>query len=286
MVYIVTALPCEASPIVRKYGLKRDSCRYFPLYRGDGMCLIVSGVGKMSAAIATAYLLAYDTGLGQTGGEKGLAIINIGVCGAFHQRYPIGTPLLVNKVIDHETGNQYFPDILIEHPFEEGSLETYNHVVRQEDVLSGRVEPQADLADMEASGFFQAASRFLSPHQIYIIKVIGDYLDVVDFDRQRVAHCISGIMGLLDGFIKGVEGLCRVEGDVLTPDERQQLEKVKESLRLTVTQSHQLMDAATRYKLRTGRQLPDLTEFTQIQIKVKAEGKKAFERIRRLLLYE
>ncbi|MDN5276579.1 MAG: hypothetical protein PWR01_544 [Clostridiales bacterium] len=287
MIYIVTALPCEASPIVKKYDLKRDdACRHFPLYRSDGMFLIVSGVGKMASAIATAYLIAQNVKRDEAGAEEGLAIINIGVCGTLNQRYPIGTPLLIHKVIDHETGKQYFPDILIEHPFEEGSIETHNDVVRREDVLSGRVELQADLVDMEASGFFQAASRFLAPHQIYVIKVVGDYLDVVDFDRQRVAQCISGALDAVDGFIKQVEGLCRVEGDVLTPDERRQLEKVKESLRLTVTQSHQLVDMARRYKLRTGRPLPDLSEFIQTRVKVKAEGRKALERIRRLLLYE
>ncbi|MFO7153885.1 MAG: hypothetical protein DIU64_002850 [Caldicoprobacter oshimai] len=287
MIYIVTALPCEASPIVKRYDLKRDdACRHFPLYRGDDMFLIVSGVGKMASAIATAYLIAQNVKRDEAGGEEGLAIINIGVCGALHQRYPIGTPLLIHKVIDHETGKQYFPDILIEHPFEEGSIETHNDVVRREDVLSGRVELQADLVDMEASGFFQAASRFLAPHQIYVIKVVGDYLDVVDFDRQRVAQCISGALDAVDGFIKQVEGLCRVEGDVLTQDERLQLERVKESLRLTVTQSHQLVDMARRYKLRTGRPLPDFSEFAQTRVKVKAEGRKALERIRRLLLYE
>jgi len=286
MIYIVTALPCEASPFIERYGLKRDDCRHFSLYRGQDMSLIVSGVGKMASAIATTYMLARNLKPGQAGGEEDLAIINIGVCGALHRRYLIGAPLLIHKVVDHETGKQYFPDILIEHPFEEGSVETHNHVIRRQDVLSGRVELQADLVDMEASGFFQAASRFLAPHQIYVIKVVGDYLDVADFDRQRIARCISRTLDAVDGFITQIEGLCTTEGDVVTSYERRQLEDVKQSLRLTVTQGHQLMDMARRYKLRTGRSLPDLSEFIQIEVRIKAEGKKAFERIRRLLLYE
>lgn len=286
MVHIVTALPCEASPIIEKYGLKRDECRHFPVYRGRGLSLIVSGVGKMASTIATTYLLVQDLNTGQAEEGECLVIINLGVCGAFHRRYPVGTPLLINKVIDHETGKQFFPDILIEHPFEEGSLETHNRVVKQEDILSGLVKPQADLVDMEASGFFQAASRFLSPHRIYIVKVVGDFLDAVDFDRQRVARCISKNLDAVDGFIKRLEDLCIENGDGLTAGERRQLEKVKEALRLTVTQSHQLMDMARRYKLRTGRPLPDLSEFMQVRVKVKADGKKAFEMIRRVLLDE
>lgn len=286
MVCIVTALPYEASPLIKKYYLKQEGSRYFPIYRGNGISLIVSGVGKMASAIATTYLLAQNLTPGQAEGQEDLAIINIGVCGAFHQRYSIGTPVLVHKIVDHETGKQYFPDILIEHAFEEGSLETHKDVVRREDVLDGRVKLQADLVDMEGSGFFQAASRFLAPHQIYVIKVVGDYLDVVDFDRQRVTRCISDALDAVDGLITQVEGLCRAQGDVLTQDERRRLESIKESLRLTVTQSHQLMDMARKYKLRTGRLLPDLSEFIQTEVKVKAEGKKALERIRRLLLYE
>lgn len=287
MIYIVTALPCEASPIIKRYGLKRDdACRYFPLYRADDIVLIVSGVGKMASAIATAYLLAQNVKHEATGEEESLAIINIGVCGAFDQRYPIGASVLIHKVIDHETGRQYFPDILMEHPFEEESVETYSQVVRREDVLSGRVDLQADLVDMEASGFFQAASRFLAPHQIYIVKVVGDHLDVVDFNGQRVTQCITGALEAMDEFLRQVQEVCRVESDVLTRDERLQLQQIKQSLRLTVTQSHQLMDMARRYKLRTGRPLPDLSEFAKTEVKVKVEGRKALEKIRRLLLYE
>ncbi|MBM7582595.1 nucleoside phosphorylase [Caldicoprobacter guelmensis] len=287
MIYVVTALPYEASPIIKKYGLKRDeACRHFPLYRADNMVLIVSGVGKLASAMATAYLLAQNMKHEEAKEEESLAVINIGVCGAVDQRYPIGTSVLIYKVIDHETGKQYFPDILIQHPFEEGSVETCNQVVRREDVLSSRVELQANLVDMEASGFFQAASRFLAPHQIYIVKVVGDHLDVVDFNGQRVTQCITGALEAMDELLKQVQKVCRVESDVLTPDERLQLGQVKQSLRLTVTQSHQLMDMARRYKLRTGRSLPDLSEFARTEVKVKAEGRKALEKIRRLLLYE
>jgi hypothetical protein len=293
MVYIVTALPCEASPIVKKYNLKRDNaCRYFPLYKSDDMCLVVGGVGKMASAIATTYLIAQGPeqytmhSLAHGRPDKGSVAVNVGVCGAVDQRYPIGTPLLINQIIDHETGGQYFPDVLIEHPFEEASIETHCELVRRQDVVNGQIKLEADFVDMEASGFFQAASSFLPPHQICVIKVVGDYLDTVDFDRERVSKCVDGALDAVDGFINQVKNFCRSVNDVFTQFERQQLESVKWSLRLTVTQIYQIMDMAYRYKIRTGNPLPDLSEFTQEQVKVKAEGRKAFERIKKLLLYE
>ena len=95
MIYVVTALPWEARPVIERYNLKRDdNCKFFPMFKGSNMCLIVSGIGKMASAIAAAYLLS--------GGNAGqdAAIVNIGVCGAVKQQYPIGTPVLIYKITD------------------------------------------------------------------------------------------------------------------------------------------------------------------------------------------
>ena len=62
--------------------------------------------------------------------------------------------------------------------------------------------------------------------------------------------------------------------------------KISKRLRLTVTQGHQLAKLAAKYKLRTGKPLPDFSDIIVDEVKVKAEGRKAFEEIRRILAAE
>ncbi|NLO82447.1 MAG: hypothetical protein GX094_05230 [Clostridiales bacterium] len=281
MIYVVAALPWEARPIVERHKLKRDDgCKFFPLFKGNGMYLIVSGIGKMASAIATTYLLA------GVNTDQGVAIVNIGVCGAASQKHSIGTPVLIHRIVDYETGREYYPDILLEHPFVEGSIATHNRLVRQKDVDSGQIQLCADFVDMEASGFFQAASKFLSPHQIYIIKIIGDYLEADNFDKSEIVGLITEAMDKIDGFLEQIEIYCKPNEPIFSDDELGQLEDIKKRLRLTVTQGHQLVELARRYKLRAGKPLPDLSDIVVEEVKIKAEGRKAFERIKRILTDE
>jgi len=281
VIYIVTALPWEARPIIDRYNLRREGDpRYFPVFSGNDMRLIVSGVGKIASSIAATYLLAGE----ETGQDT--AIVNIGLCGAVNQEHPIGTSVLVNKIVDHETGNEYYPDILLKHPFIEGSIETHSRVVRRENVDGGQTRILADYVDMEASGFYQAAVRFLSPHQIYVIKIISDYLDVKDFHKDRVTGWIARAVDDIYGFLEQVRMFCKSNEPVFSEAEQCYLENIKERLRLTVTQGHQLVDLARKYKIRTGKPLPDFSDVIGIEVKVKAEGRKAFEGIKRILTAE
>jgi adenosylhomocysteine nucleosidase len=280
-VYVVTALYWEAQPIIQKYKLKRNTvCRHFPVYQGNDMMLVVGGVGKMASAIATSYLLA------RGGAEQGTVVFNIGICGSGSREYPIGMPVLIHQIIDKETGRQYFPDILIEHPFLEGNIETHNRVVKLQNSCATSLEERADFVDMESAGFFEAASHFVAPHQIYVIKVIGDYMDKTNYNHDKVTCLIGGSLESIDEFVGKVKKFCKPAGAVFILEEQQQLEAVKKSLRLTVTQGHQLIDTARKYKIGTGKALPDFSDIIGRGVRVKNEGKKAFERIRNILSIE
>ncbi|MCB0340373.1 MAG: hypothetical protein KDD53_12250, partial [Bdellovibrionales bacterium] len=59
MIAIVTALHCEAKPIIDHFGLKKDAQSHqFEVFLSDEYLLLISGVGKIKAAIGTTYLLA------------------------------------------------------------------------------------------------------------------------------------------------------------------------------------------------------------------------------------
>ncbi len=59
MINFVLDLPSEARPLLTYFVLQKlDSSTDFPLYEKDGLRLIVTGIGKIAAAAATAYLHA------------------------------------------------------------------------------------------------------------------------------------------------------------------------------------------------------------------------------------
>ena len=88
---IVTALLCEAKAIIEAFNLKKDISEHaFEIYHNQdkSLCLIISGIGKINAAIATTYIAQYNKVAPQS-------FLNIGIAaGAF----AIGTMFAANKL--------------------------------------------------------------------------------------------------------------------------------------------------------------------------------------------
>ena len=60
MINILTALPCEAKPLIHHYRLNGRQVHGFRIYENSDMRLIVSGIGKVAAAAACACLQCRD----------------------------------------------------------------------------------------------------------------------------------------------------------------------------------------------------------------------------------
>ena len=57
MIHLVVALRAEARPLIEHFRLRGEPERSpFALYQGDAMRLVISGVGRVAAAGATAHL--------------------------------------------------------------------------------------------------------------------------------------------------------------------------------------------------------------------------------------
>src|SRR5690554_3282736 len=96
MRFITVAVRCEASPIIERFALKKEtSTGKFDVYSSDENTLVISGAGPTNAAIATSYLLS------RQGCNNLDTSVNIGICGTADKSIAIGTPLLCNRVIDH-----------------------------------------------------------------------------------------------------------------------------------------------------------------------------------------
>lgn len=167
MIYIVTALQIEASPIIEYFRLKRDmSINEYQVYKNSEIALIVGGVGKVKSAMAAVYLLAENKA------SKKDILLNIGFCGASAGRYPLGSLLLINKIKDMDTERDYYPDVFAGSNIPHEALLCCSKPIGK-NALKGNTD---FFCDMESSGVMEAARKFVYTHNVVILKVISDYL--------------------------------------------------------------------------------------------------------------
>ena len=158
MITLTTALPCEAKPLIEKFGLQHQSeCSAFRLYQNDDLRLIVTGVGKLAAASAVSFLSHEQQ-------HEQQAWLNVGITG--HASHEIGTAILAHKIID--AGNQqcWYPALINSSSCTSDTITTVDQI---QDEYSDE-----SCYDMEASGFFSAASRFNNIELIHSLKVVSD----------------------------------------------------------------------------------------------------------------
>lgn len=177
MLIWVCALHCEAKPVIDYYRLKKSHDAYaFDVYYGDDMTCVVSGIGKVASAAASAWIAALHAG------EAALGWINLGVAGA--AEHDIGELLLLDKIVDGDGGQPYYPVPVAASALRGGTCLTLNR--------PGQDYRDGMLFDMEASGFIQSALRFSSAEMIQVLKVISDNRQQqTGRDRQRVSQLIA-----------------------------------------------------------------------------------------------
>lgn len=274
--YIYTALYCEAKPLIEHFRLKKEpQATKYQLFAGDGIRLVVGGTGALRAAAATAYLLA------RHGANERDLFLNIGACGAARDGWPCGQAVFCHKVIHRDTGRAYYPDVLVRHPLREGVLETFSRPVTR----NMRGETSGDVVDMEGAGCFEAASAFLPPHRIGVVKIVTDDLDATSVTAARISQYVRQNMPLLEQTMRALDGTNADPPDILDEQDASVLQAVAERLRLTVALTRQLRQLAAQYKIRTGSDLGCLHEFLHVRPTTKQEGKMLFERVKQRLFH-
>ena len=156
MLCLVVALAAEARPLLAPYHLQGVSGHPYRICAGEQTHLIVSGIGKVAAAAATAYLRALV-------GDAPAAWLNIGIAG--HGSQAVGTPLLAHKVVDAASGKPFYPTFTAPPPCRTTLLHT---VDRAQSAVGDAAY------DMEASGFCEAAQRFATSERVHCLKVVSD----------------------------------------------------------------------------------------------------------------
>ena len=134
MLYILTALKCEASALAGLPGK-----------------VVVTGVG--GCAIST---------ISKIGLTPNDCVLNIGICAG----KDIGKGYLINQVISDVTGRRFYPDILFESGASEMSITTTSEVVTS-------VE-EGMLYDMESSLVCDTVLKVIPPSNLALYKVVSD----------------------------------------------------------------------------------------------------------------
>ena len=210
MIYVVTALYQEAHGFIRELELKKNTA-YAPFEVFDnesaGIRLVVTGVGEIAAAAATAAVCARD------GADAADFLINIGCCaaanagadsgcetvdsgmdsgyGAAHAAQ-IGDLYVCHKITEQATGKTFYPDILYRHPWKERELVTGMQPLQ-------RAAAHGALYDMEAAAVYQVGIRFFSPDRMLFLKVVSDF-GIAGQERMTA----EALTGLLEQYVKEV----------------------------------------------------------------------------------
>ena len=158
MIHLVVALACEARPVIDRYRLRGlGESRQSGIFEGDGLKLVVAGIGKQAAARGVRALDELE------GPREPRAWLNFGLAG--HREWAVGRAFLARLVEDgsQRTSWQIEPAAI--------GLETA--VVRSVD------RPEQDygsdvLYEMEAAGFMSAIATLRDPGPVQVLKIVSD----------------------------------------------------------------------------------------------------------------
>jgi len=239
LVFIYTALPCEAKPLVEHFKLKKHSTSVFAVYYSENIILTVTGLGKTAMSAGIAYTQALFANACHA------ILLNVGIAG--HQQAAIGSLYLVDKNTDMDSQKHYYPPIVFESPCASTALQTAAQPQLGYD--------QAALYDMEASAFFETAARFNTGEFNHSLKVVSDNRDTPAsiFQPQHVSALIAAHLETVTSLIKVLQALVNTLPVPNPEDEQVWLQQY----RLTASEQIQLKKLLSRWHVLTGSPLPD-----------------------------
>ncbi len=177
---IVMATMLEAAPFISGLGLALEKREPFPVYTSGDMALVISGIGKVNAALAAAHLIqAKNIRTLHNAGAAGGLRDTIHARDIFHITEIIDwdRPKLINREI-----RRIIPDRI--EGFTGASLATLDRPVISRGERE-KVGQAAKLVDMEGAGFVQACRAYKV--QGYLWKIVSDTAEH-EADRDIIAN--------------------------------------------------------------------------------------------------
>lgn len=237
--FIYTALPCEAKPLVEHFGLKKaTTIQAFAVYSSQDICLTVTGLGKSAMAAGVAYSQALFPG-------SEPVLVNIGIAG--HKNHALGSLFLIDKITDPDSARNYYPPLIFPPPCPTANLRTVS-------------KPQAvydphSLCDMEASAFYETATRFSSGELIQCLKVISDNetSPAANIQPKQVEAMIAAQITAIATVLTELNRLSHV----IAAPRNATFERLLREYRFTVSEQGQLKHRLSRWSALTGTEAPE-----------------------------
>ncbi|NMB97967.1 MAG: 5'-methylthioadenosine/S-adenosylhomocysteine nucleosidase [Clostridiaceae bacterium] len=299
MILIITALMVEAAPVIEHFKLKRDMSIYtFPVYRNSEIALIVSGVGKIKSAIAATYLISISNtkySKDSTNEAKNHVLVNIGFCGASEAQYDIGSLLLINRVTDMDTGKDSYPDLFVGKDLPKENLYCFSRLINKEDLETIEFRYNSDYAeslakkknifcDMESSGIIEVSKKFTYSHQVVILKMISDYLNPENLDKEILRVYLMRQMPKIEEVINELKQIEHFFNESFTDmicleEEKKALDIIAVNLKFSQAMKQMLFKEIKKAKYKGMEPLRILGLYTQTNVDSKKEGKKILNEI-------
>lgn len=194
MIYIFTALYCEAQGLISHYHLTKDThITKFQVFvnEAEGICLTITGTGNIAAAVAVTNVCTVF------GAGKDDFLINYGICAGKLSEY-LGQIFMCNEIVEEGTDRVFYPDIIYKHSFQEAGIVTGNKVQSITDKDSFKTAEfgagsgkRTVLYDMEAAAVYQAGAYFFAPHQMSFLKVVSDCGNVSSVTKDMAEQLMN-----------------------------------------------------------------------------------------------
>ncbi|MCB1713750.1 MAG: hypothetical protein KDK05_01305, partial [Candidatus Competibacteraceae bacterium] len=244
MQLIVTALDSEARPLLDQYRLRASAnSGPFRLYGNDNILLIVSGIGRVNAAAASAYLAALA-------GPGVHSWLNIGIGG--QRDYVLGSAWLASCIQLPNARQNWYPPLIFTLPCPAATVCTVD-------------QPQLDypsehIYEMEAAGFYPTATRFSSGELVQCLKIISDNAEHAA-ERLRPAIVSDLVRAALEPIDKVLCALRELADELQQAEQYLTLPALP--WRISVAQQHLLRELLRRYRIRFGATVdPQLNAYT------------------------
>lgn len=173
MLYIFTALYCEAQVLIKQFHLKRRvENTHFQQFANESsqILLTITGIGEIAAASAVSSVCTSRPPTCQD------FLLNIGICACSTRSDDI---YLIHKLVEQASGKTFYPDILFRHGFQEAEMITCAvpwEKNSEEPTIEKSVLKKStmQLYDMEGAAIYQAGAYFFGPHQMIFLKAVSD----------------------------------------------------------------------------------------------------------------
>lgn len=280
MVYIFTALYCEAQIFIRQFHLAKNlENRWFQEFQNESasMRLTITGVGELAAAAAVSSICSIYR---PTPSDL---LLNVGICAHTARKEGI---FICNQILELATGKTFYPDMLYRHPFCESAIVT-GMMPWQAGKTPGTFGET--LYDMEAAAVYQAGIRFFAPHQMIFLKVVSDNGSAAEVSKEQVTSLMQKYQDCIIDYLMQTAAITKEHSDhnnELNERDKQIVETFCTDLHCSKAMRDS-MRQYIRYMTLSGMDyismIRELYEKNLLPCKDKKEGKQRFEEFKRRL---